>query len=113
MPTFAKLLQAWQTPAFEATLRTEIEALDVAGLPLQQGLRQGNHALADTVKASILAATEDATSLHVKVGLFYRSLIAGCNCADDPTPADELNEYCEVLLIIDKATGGTTFNLET
>lgn len=111
MPTFTKSLHAWQTPAFEETLRTELEALGVDQLPLQAGLRQGSHALADTVSASILGTTEDATAIHVKAGLFYRSLIAGCNCADDPTPDDELNEYCEIRVSIDRASGAVTLTL--
>ena len=108
-----KSLQAWQTPAFEKTLRTEIEALDGNLLPLQQGLTQGSHALEDTVTATIIRITDTDDSIQVKAGIFYRSIIAGCSCADDPTPVDELSEYCEVLLEIDKATAETTITLAT
>ncbi len=111
MLNFVKSLQAWKTPAFEETLRAEIEALGAEDLPLQQGLRQGSHALADTLGTSILQVTEDATGIHVKVGLFYRSVIAGCSCADDPTPIDELTEYCEITVTIDKVSAEATIDL--
>ena len=42
----------------------------------------------------LLSASEDAGLLRVKAGIFYTGIIAGCSCADDPTPIDELNEYC-------------------
>ena len=38
---------------------------------------------------------------------FDTSLIAGCSCADDPTPVEPQPEYCEVELQIEKATGLT------
>jgi len=41
------------------------------------------------------------------VGVFFQSVIGGCSCTDDPTPASEINEYCEALLEIDKATADT------
>ena len=37
----------------------------------------------------------------------YSGIIAGCSCADNPTPVSELNEYCEVQLEIDKKTAET------
>lgn len=107
----SKSLQAWPTPAFEEALKTEIESLDANQLPLQQGLTQGSHALENTVRASLIRVTDDAASIQVKAAIFYRSIIAGCSCADDPTPVDELVEYCEILLTIDKTTAETTILL--
>ena len=40
----------------------------------------------------------------MNAGIFYRSVIGGCSCADDPTPVDEQAEYCEVVVEIDKVT---------
>jgi hypothetical protein len=47
----------------------------------------------------------------VKAGIFYTGVIAGCSCADDPTPVDELNEYCVVQFDIDRMTAETTVRL--
>ena len=59
----------------------------------------------------ILKSDEDMNNVIITAGLFYTGVIAGCNCADDPTPADENNEYCEVLLRINKITALTTVSL--
>jgi hypothetical protein len=38
-------------------------------------------------------------------------VIAGCSCADDPTPTNELDEFCELQLDIDKLTAVATVTL--
>jgi hypothetical protein len=45
------------------------------------------------------------------VGVFFSGIITGCSCADDPTPVETQNEYCELLFAIDKATAETTITL--
>lgn len=85
--------------------------MDAQQLPLQQGLVTGSVAIGDTLSATILSAGEEAGFLRVKAGLFYSGIIAGCNCADDPTPVGAHPEYCEVELSIDKATAEATIML--
>jgi len=51
--------------------------------------------------------------IQVKAGIFYKGIMGGCNCADDPTPDSKNNEYCEVQLDIDKVTGKTLVALVT
>ena len=34
-------------------------------------------------------------------------IIAGCSCADDPTPVDTTTEYCELQLEIDRESAET------
>jgi hypothetical protein len=51
--------------------------------------------------------------IRVKAGIFYQGVLGGCSCADDPTPASEINEYCEVQLDIDKSTAATAVELVT
>jgi hypothetical protein len=104
-------LQAWGTPAFRDTLKAEIACLGPADLPLQQGLAGSSYATDTPPQAVILSATDEGDCLRVKAGLFYAGIIAGCSCADDPTPVDEQTEYCEVLLEIDKASGETKVTL--
>ena len=72
-------------------------------LPLQQGLRYGSYALEEEVAVSVLSAAVEAGGIRAKLGIHYRSLIAGCQCADDPTPPDTLPEYCEVWCLLDPA----------
>lgn len=111
MPCLSKSLTAWRTPAFDAVLKDEIEHLDADLLPLQQGLSHSSHANADTLSVRIISVAEQPNCIQVKAGLFYTGIIAGCSCADDPTPVDEINEYCEVRFDIDKRTAETTVTL--
>lgn len=100
-------LSSWGTPAFRESFKREVAQLSPALLPLQQGLSHSS-VVADTPFSVVLiAAAEDAQQLHIKAGIFYAGIIAGCSCADDPTPVDEITEYCEVLFSINKANAET------
>ena len=111
MIRLTKTLAAWGTPDFEDTLKEEIEQLGAEQLPLQQGLSTSSYALDNKVKVRIISASEEANYIHAKVGIFYTGIIAGCSCADDPTPINENNEYCEVQLEINRTTAETTVTL--
>lgn len=103
-----KSLKAWNTPEFKVVLQQEIAQLDSDRLPLQQGLTICSHVADRPVQAMILDLSEDANLIHVKAGIFYTGIIAGCSCADDPTPTAEQNEYCVLQFCIDKQTAETT-----
>ncbi|MGB5259768.1 MAG: hypothetical protein WBO06_09890 [Gammaproteobacteria bacterium] len=104
-------LDAWGTPGFEAILKAEIEQLDAGQLPLQQGLSTSSYALDDNLDVAIISVTEEADSIRAKAGIFYSGIIAGCSCADDPTPLDKNTEYCVIALDINKMTAETTVTL--
>lgn len=103
-----KTLQAWGTPEFPEVLKSEIERLDAEQLRLQQGLSSGSHAVSDALGATIIRVDDHGDYIRAKAGIFYSSIIAGCSCADDPTPVDQISEYCVVQLDIDRATAETT-----
>ncbi len=100
-------IKAWDTNSFNDVLIKELASIDSNLLPLQHGLRYSSFAVGNDVSAIILRSEENNGQLQIKAGLFYTGLIAGCNCADDPTPVDGVNEYCEVFLSIDKKTALT------
>lgn len=106
-------LNAWGTPAFEATLKREIERMHVESLPLQQGLAQSSYTDGANRSVMIIRVTEAAAFIRAKTGIFYAGIIPGCSCADDPTPMSEITEYCEVQFDIDKITAETTVTLLT
>jgi len=106
-------LKAWRSPSFNTVLKLEVCSLDCRLLPLQQGLQNSSYATGDKLSVTVLETKEDATRITVKAGLLYNGIIAGCSCADDPTPTDETNEYCDVLFCIDKLTAETTITLIT
>ena len=108
-----KALQAWGTADFKAVLKQEIERMDVEQLPLQQGITIGNYVLSSPRTAMVNSVCEVDNVIRVTAGIFYQSVIAGCSCADDPTPVIENNEYCEVLLEIDKSSGAAAVALVT
>jgi len=97
-------LKAWGSDSFDTIFKREICSLDASLLPLQQGLQNSSYAISDKLAVIILSADQDDRSINIKAGLFYNGIVAGCNCADDPTPVDETNEYCEVVICIDRRT---------
>ena len=101
-------LAAWGTAGFEVTFKAELAGLDPDALRLQQVLRQGSIGNASQVGVMLLGSSETAEAIRVRVGLFFTSVIAGCNCADDPTPVDENPEYAELEIRIDRRTAETT-----
>lgn len=110
MLNFPRTLAALGSPEFSVVLRDEINALDSALLPLQQGLTQSSHALPG-FSARVLDVAEAGERLRIKAGLLYTGIIAGCSCAGDPSSADEITEYCVVLFDIDKTDGTTLVTL--
>lgn len=104
-------LNAFATPEFNAVLKRELEALPVDRLPLQQGLSFSSYVVDDKRSVRVISVADTADVIRAKIGVFYHGIIAGCNCADDPTPVEALNEYCELWLNIDKRTGEAVVSL--
>ncbi len=106
-----KALGAWQTPTFNSALKEELEHLSGNLLPLQQGLSHASYAKEDDFSVMIISVSDDSETIHVKAGIHFKGIVAGCNCSDDPTPPDETNEYCEVQFDIDKISAETVVKL--
>jgi hypothetical protein len=104
-------LSAWGRDDFTAVLRNEIERLPHSMLPLQQGLRHSSYVSDEPFQAMILRVDESAEQIVVVAMLFYRGIIAGCNCADDPTPIDTLTESCTLEILLDKHDASASFTL--
>jgi len=100
-------LQAWETPQFAEIFCHEVERLPHGSLPLHLALSMGSHVINRPPKLMLLSSAADETHLTLKAGVFFNTVIAGCSCADDPTPADENNEYCELWFLIDRCSGIT------
>ena len=104
-------MKAWGTASFSDILKNEIERIDFRLLPLQEGLTQSSYAKGDKLRAKILSVSEEPRTILVRAGIFYQGIIAGCNCADDPTPVNENTEYCEIQIEIDKDTAEARIRL--
>jgi hypothetical protein len=106
-----KALRAWGTPGFESVLKQEVAQLGAEQLPLQQGLSNSSSVSDQPVAVVIINVAETEGTIRVKAGIIYHGVIGGCSCAGDPTPDNEINEYCEVQLDIDKFTAATRVEL--
>ena len=103
--------KAWGTPNFEGVFKQELQQLGADQLPLQQGLAASSVVLDGGIDVMVKRVTDDAGAIRVKAGIFYAGMVAGCSCADDPTPLSENTEYCEVQVVIDKATAAASITL--
>lgn len=117
MISFPNTLKAWQLNGFDTeftqTFKLEIAQLDHKELPLQQGLSLSSYVSNEKISAIINRTEESPNSIIIKSGIFYSGIIAGCSCSDDPTPLDTQNEYCDLLIIIDKHTAKSSVKLIT
>jgi hypothetical protein len=111
MIRLTKTLDAWGTPDFENILKGEVEQVPADQLPLQQALSTSSHVADSQHKVIIIAVADQEAFIQVTAGIFYSGIIAGCSCADDPTPVDEQHEYCEVQFEINKKTAEATVAL--
>lgn len=111
MIRLSRCLNAWGTPEFPDILKREIEQLDAGQLPLQQGLSATSYVADKPFSVMILGVSETAGVIHARAGIFYAGIIAGCSCADDPTPVEAQSEYCVVRIEIDRRTGETAVTL--
>ena len=111
MSRLPKSVLAWKTAEFSAVLKREIEQMDAGHLPLQQGLSSSSYVTDRPFQAMIISVGEEAGLIRAKAGIFYTGIIAGCSCADDPTPIDEQTEYCVLQFDIDRTTAETTVTL--
>lgn len=111
MTRMTRTLAAWGSADFEAVLKQELQQLGCDTLPLQQGLTRGSVALDEGICPVILSIAQDTTCIRIRAGLQYSGMIAGCSCADDPTPDSPTVEYCTVLVEIDRDSADTRITL--
>ena len=104
-------LQAWGTPDFDAALKIELEAINPEALPLQQGLSMSSYVADQKFRVTVLNIFEHEQIIRIKAGIFYSGILAGCSCADDPTPSNENPEYCVVQIDVNKRTAEATVAL--
>jgi hypothetical protein len=74
-------------------------------------LASGSYVHGDELGVMLLGSSATPGAIRAKVGVFYRGVIAGCSCADDPTPVDTTTEYCELQLEIDRESAETRVTL--
>ena len=111
MFTLQKSLQAWGTQYFDLVFKSEVSTLDKQLLPLQKALTYSSYVSADTISPVVLSSSTNTTHLLVKTTIFYSGIIAGCSCADDPSPQDLQQESCELMFLINLKNAQTQVEL--
>lgn len=104
----AESLKHWNTASFKDTFKSELLSLDTTVLPLHLATNQGGHVNYSSIGLTILSTSEDENLVNVKTGIFFTEIVGGCNCDDDPS---ESNNYCILLININKFTSACTFSL--
>ena len=102
MPQFTHSLRSWNTADFKQALIADITNLDAEQLPLQQALSKSSYVSESDFSVTVLSTSDNSSDIVAKVGIFFTGIIAGSCCSDDPTPVDELEEYCELYIRINK-----------
>lgn len=104
-------LQAWGSEDFNKTLQKELESLPHHQLPLQQALRQSSQVTEEPFQVMILHTHATEQEILVRAGVFFSGIIAGCSCADDPTPIDLVTEHCTLEILLNRKSGIAGFRL--
>lgn len=94
-----RTLAALDSPEFARILQEEVAA-QADRLPLQEHLRHTDRALTEGIRVVPLHVERDGDRVRIKAGIFYQGILAGSCCADDPTPVEPQQEYCEVWILI-------------
>lgn len=106
-----RALSVWGSPDFDGVLKEEIERLAADQLPLQKGLSTTSYPVGEGFRVMVIGSSAADGFIRARAGIFYSGIVAGCNCADDPTPVEAQPEYCEVQIDIDRETAGATITL--
>lgn len=101
-------LKHWNTDSFKDVFKSELLSLDTTLLPLHLATNQGGHVDYSSIGLTILSTSEHENLVNVKTGIFFTEIVGGCNCDDDPS---ESNNYCILLINIDKITSACSFSL--
>ncbi len=111
MVKLTNLLGELESNASISVIKREIEMLHAHLLPLQQGLQYSSYVSDEPIQVTVLNVEDEADLVRVRFGVIYMGVIAGCSCADDPTPLDTVSEYCTVEMLIDRMSANAEFNL--
>lgn len=112
MPHLPASLHAWDTPAFAVALKCELEHLGGTAFPLQHAAATSSVALDNGIEIMFISARQQGRHILAKVGVFFSGIVAGCACADDPTPVQPQQEYGEFTVSIDMTTASADITLE-
>lgn len=103
--------KAWGTDQFREVLALELTQLPAGQLPLQQALAHSSRVSDEPITILVHGVEDDGPQLQARVGILFTGMVTDCSCAGDPSPDQQVNEQCELLVQIDKITGETLIRL--
>lgn len=68
---------------------------------------QGGHIDEQMFSVMVLSTRETPDAIEARVGVFFREILAGCNCSEDPVGSEA---YGELIVKICKQTARATFS---
>lgn len=80
-------------------------------LPVHLALQHGDYASVDDLQLTILARKQDHEQVYIRCGLFFHSLLSGCNCSDNAEANQLQHEYCELWISINRSNAITSVRL--
>jgi len=104
-------LAAWGSEAFAVILGRELTAAEGLQPLLLRAMTHGNQLATTPVNLLLLHAADEGSCLRLRLDVLFQSVVAGCSCADDPTPWSEINECCHIEIVIDKTTAQADMEL--
>ncbi|SMN13591.1 hypothetical protein BHECKSOX2_714 [Bathymodiolus heckerae thiotrophic gill symbiont] len=87
-----------------------LKYLTLDNLPLIECCRHSGNIDEDSIDISLFSSAESEQVIQLKIGVFFREIIPGCTCSDDPLQAISYeNGYCELQVKVDKNTSKVSF----
>jgi len=105
---FHAVLSEWPGETFTRRLKQAIEALPAEVLPLRAAAARSGLVEDRGHTVGILGMHAAPQQIHVRLGVFFREILAACSCGEDP---QALDTYCELRLEIDRSNGLGRFTL--
>lgn len=102
-------LRDWQTDTFESSFKSEMERFRRDVLPLKDAIEDLNSVDDSDLGVTFISATDDDNAINAKVGVYFAEIVSCCSCGED-SPVEEA--YCEMSVVIDKATADAKFSVE-
>jgi len=101
-------LRSEGSEAFRGTLKAELEGLASGTLPLEKGCSRGGVADDRGIAVSVMDVKRGERFIRARVGVFFREVVAGCSCGDDPLTE---GGYCEMEVAIDRESAEAEFRV--
>lgn len=87
-----------------------LKHLTLDNLPLIECCHHSGNIDEESIDINLLSSAEFEQVIQLKIGVFFREILPGCACSDDPSQAISYeNGYCELQVEVDKTTAKVIF----